>query len=108
MTPRIAILTCAAILLIALAIWLVAFRTRSVANPNPERAQRVKEAYLPLRDDSTFEFTIESVGSHDGSAMALISHQGHYSRRFIAYFLSDRADPRLSVSAEPLQDFQSD
>lgn len=41
-----------------------------MVKPDPERAQRVREAYLPLRDDSTFEFTIESVGSHDGGAMA--------------------------------------
>lgn len=37
--------------------------------PDPKRMQSIKEAYRPLRDDSTFEFTIESIRTHDGGAM---------------------------------------
>jgi len=37
---------------------------------NPKQAERVQQAYQPVRGDSTFEFTVEYVGIHDGGAMA--------------------------------------
>lgn len=37
---------------------------------DPKKAEQVRKAYQPVRDDSTFEFTVEYVGGHDGGAMA--------------------------------------
>jgi hypothetical protein len=37
---------------------------------DPKKAERVRQAYQPVRDDSTFEFTVEYVGAHGGGAMA--------------------------------------
>jgi len=53
---------------------------------DPKKAARVREAYRPARDDSTFEFTVENVGAHDGGAMAfgLVTkgtlHEGYHLR----------------------------
>jgi hypothetical protein len=37
---------------------------------DPKKAEQVRKAYHPVRDDSTFEFTVERVGALDGGAMA--------------------------------------
>jgi len=37
---------------------------------DPKKADQVRKAYQPVRDDSTFEFTVERVAGHDGGAMA--------------------------------------
>src|SRR5262249_9399972 len=37
---------------------------------DPKKAERVRQAYEPFREDSTFEFTVEYVGAQDASAMA--------------------------------------
>jgi hypothetical protein len=55
----------AAIVGLAVCAW-VALKMTS----DPKKAARVREAYQPVRADSTFEFTVEHVGAHDGGAMA--------------------------------------
>jgi hypothetical protein len=51
-----------------------------LSNDAPER---IRQAYQPVRSDSTFEFTVEHVGEHDGNAMAFglvtkgVLHEGY-------------------------------
>jgi hypothetical protein len=53
---------------------------------DPKKSEQVRDAYQPIRDDSTFEFTVEYVGAHDGGAMAfgLVTkgslHEGYHLR----------------------------
>ncbi len=37
--------------------------------PNPERAAKIRAAYQPIRDDSTFEFTVEAILVLEGTAL---------------------------------------
>ena len=45
--------------------WLVLKMTS-----DPKKAEQFRQAYQPVRDDSTFEFTVEHVGVLDDGAMA--------------------------------------
>jgi hypothetical protein len=53
---------------------------------DPKKAEQLRKAYQPVRDDSTFEFTVEYVGAHDGGAMAFglvtkgMLHEGYRLR----------------------------
>jgi hypothetical protein len=53
---------------------------------DPKKAVQVQAAYRPVRDDSTFEFTVEYIGAHEGGAMAfgLVTkgtlHEGYHLR----------------------------
>ncbi len=38
--------------------------------PDQKKVAQVRKAYEPARDNSTFEFTVEFVGAHDGGAIA--------------------------------------
>src|SRR5262249_40711834 len=53
---------------------------------DPKKAEEIRKAYQPVRDGSTFEFTVEYVGAHDGGAMAYglvtkgVLHEGYRLR----------------------------
>lgn len=64
-TRQIFLFGVAAIVALAFCMW-GALKLRS----NPQRAERIRRAYRPVRDDSTIEFTIENVGAYDGGAVA--------------------------------------
>jgi len=78
---RIFLFGVAAIVGLAACAWVVLKMTS-----DPKKVESVRRAYQPVRDDSTFEFTVEYVGSHDGGAMAfgLVTkgtlHEGYHLR----------------------------